>query len=84
MSQENFVTEQEVGRIEKNATSWVVARVMRMHGKRCGDVRVFARNNAGELVPTPAGVAIATERLPALAELVKKLAAAVPQSKEEE
>ena len=53
----------EVGRFQKNATSYVVGRLLEVRGVQCGDIRVHAVGASRDEIPTKAGL---TLRLPQL------------------
>jgi hypothetical protein len=75
MSEVNEV-EREVGRFQKNALSEIRARLVKVHGRPCADVRMFAVKSQGEMVPTKAGLCLSREKLPELRALVNRLVAA--------
>lgn len=68
--------EVEAGRMAKNAMSEIVARLVRVRGTPCADLRVFALATDGALKPTRAGLCLAREKLPELRKLVDALVAA--------
>ncbi|MBM4039763.1 MAG: hypothetical protein FJ290_14745 [Planctomycetes bacterium] len=70
-----------VGTAPKNAMQTVRARLVKVRGRVCADLRCFAMTVDGEQ-PMKAGFCVSAEGFPAVAELVRKLAraaaAAVP------
>ena len=46
----------EVGRFQKNAATFVVARLVESHGVRCGDIRAHAASVSGDDIPTKGGL----------------------------
>ena len=73
MSSTGIETVKEVGQCQKNSTTTVVARVVDVHGRRCGDIRQHVRSAAGALTPTKQGLCLTVDKLPELAALVNAL-----------
>ena len=73
MSSDGIEVEAVVGKVPKNATTEIVARLTVVHGHPCVDVRVFAHTGGGEPVATRQGIALARDRAEDLRELVNDL-----------
>lgn len=65
----------QVGAIRKGGTDTLVARIVRINGRDCGDLRVFAAKPDGGTAATGKGVCFAVERAGDVLALVEKLAA---------
>ncbi|AWN47160.1 hypothetical protein DK419_13235 [Methylobacterium terrae] len=58
--------ETRIATIPKNQREQIAVRLADMHGRVMADVRVFATNRDGDVVPTAKGVAIRPDLLPAV------------------
>ena len=80
MSSEGIEVEADVGQIEKNGRCVVRARLTRVCGAPCIDLRVYAASCGGELLPTRAGITVHRSRAEALRQLVNALSLAAEAS----
>jgi len=81
---DQFETLQEVGSVPTSVGAKLVARLVSVRGHKCGDLRLYATNSAGESVPTRRGLCIGVKCLGDLAALAAKLAAAAGSEVKEE
>jgi len=68
-----------VGSFNKNALQTVEARLTKVRGVPCVDLRVFVNHGADEPVATKSGICIAREKLADLHKLVHKMETACGQ-----
>ncbi len=54
----------EVGRFQKNATSYVVGRLLEVRGVQCVDIRVHAVGASRDEIPTKAGMTLRVSQVP--------------------
>ncbi|MCL5671230.1 MAG: transcriptional coactivator p15/PC4 family protein [Acidobacteria bacterium] len=69
--------EQVVAEFEKNSRESVRAVLKTWNGRELFDIRVFYRNDAGEMKPTQKGLCLSLEKLPELQGVVEALGKAV-------
>jgi len=70
MAAEDFKVVCECGRFQKNATCFVVARLVEVRGIRCGDIRAHAVGASGEEIPTRGGLTLRVPQLEGFKDLV--------------
>ena len=63
----------EIGRFQKNATSYVVGSLLEVRGVQCGDIRVHAVGVSDSEIPTKAGLTLRVPQLRRLRGLLDDL-----------
>ena len=63
---------QEIGRIQKNKTTFTLVQLMEFKGQKYLDIREFFTSTTGEFIPTKKGVAIPISKIGDLVTLVEQ------------
>jgi len=70
--QASFTDQREIGRVQRNSTTAIVARVLKVDGEPRADLRVFITRR-GKETATRRGLCLAVQELPKLLSLINDL-----------